>query len=102
VRKNLQNLTPNESDKYLTITNIRINFNNQAGLLASQSQQQLYRNSKLSGLNLSWEQFSGYNHERILELSPFLRSLQALTDTAALASPPNTIVPEQSRESSNI
>jgi hypothetical protein len=61
VRKNLQNLTPNESDKYLTITSIRINFNNQAGLLASQSQQQLYRNSKLSGLNLSWEQFSGYS-----------------------------------------
>ena len=60
VRKNLQNLTPSESDKYLTITSIRINFNNQAGLLASQSQQQLYRNSKLSGLNLSWEQFSGY------------------------------------------
>jgi hypothetical protein len=59
VRKNLQNLTCNESDKYLTITGIRINFNNQAGLLASQSQQQLYRNSKLSGLNMSWEQFSG-------------------------------------------
>jgi hypothetical protein len=59
VRKNLQNLGCDESDKYLTINGIRINFNNQAGLLASQSPWQLYRNSLMSGLNMSWEQFSG-------------------------------------------
>jgi hypothetical protein len=59
VRKNMGNLDCRESDKYLTIKGIRINFNNQAGLLASQSPQQLYQNSVLSGLHMSWEQFSG-------------------------------------------
>jgi hypothetical protein len=59
VRKNMGNLDCRESDKYLTIRGIRINFNNQAGLLASQSPQQLYQNSVLSGLHMSWEQFSG-------------------------------------------
>jgi hypothetical protein len=59
VRKNMGVLDCRESDKYLTIKGIRINFNNQAGLLASQSPQQLYRNSVLSGLHMSWEQFSG-------------------------------------------
>ena len=59
VRKNMGQLDCRESDKYLTIRGIRLNFNNQAGLLASQTQQQLYRNSVLSGLHMSWEQFSG-------------------------------------------
>ena len=45
---------------YATISNISINFNNQAGLLSSMSQQQLYRNSVQSGLvGLSWDQFCG-------------------------------------------
>ena len=59
VRKNMSLLDCRESDKYLTIKGIRISFNNQAGLLASQNPQQLYRNSVLSGLHMSWEQFSG-------------------------------------------
>ena len=49
-----------DSDCYLTINNIRINFNNQAGRLSSMSQQQLYANSVLSGLNnMSFDEFKG-------------------------------------------
>jgi hypothetical protein len=60
VRRSLGNLTCCDSDSYLTINNIRINFNNQAGLLSSMSQHQLYMNSVLSGLNnMSFDEFKG-------------------------------------------
>ena len=60
VRRSLGNMTCCDSDSYLTINNIRINFNNQAGLLSSMSQQQLYANSVLSGLNnMSFDEFKG-------------------------------------------
>jgi hypothetical protein len=59
VRKTMGNLTCHDADSYLTIKSLRVNFNNQAGLLASQSQQQLYKNCKLSGMHLTWDQFSG-------------------------------------------
>ena len=52
--------TCSQAESYATITNVSINFNNQAGLLSSMTQQQLYRNSVQSGLtNLDWDQFSG-------------------------------------------
>ena len=60
VRKTISNMTTIDADSYATISNISINFNNQAGLLSSMTQQQLYRNSVQSGLvGLSWDQFSG-------------------------------------------
>ena len=60
VRKTIGNLTCSQTDSYATIKNISINFNNQAGLLSSMTQEQLYRNSVQSGLaNLSWDEFSG-------------------------------------------
>ncbi|MFM7984850.1 MAG: major capsid protein V20 domain-containing protein, partial [Candidatus Fonsibacter sp.] len=60
VRKNIGGLTCAETDSYATIKNISINFNNQAGLLSSMTQEQLYRNSVQSGLaNMSWDEFSG-------------------------------------------
>ena len=53
-------MTSCDSESYRTINNIRINFNNQAGLLSSMSQQQLYANSVLSGLNnISFDEFKG-------------------------------------------
>jgi hypothetical protein len=60
VRKNIGNLTCDDSDSYATIKNISINFNNQAGLLSSMTPEQLYRNSVQSGLaNMSWDEFCG-------------------------------------------
>jgi len=57
VRKTINNIGSHDAESYATIMNISINFNNQAGLLSSMTQQQLYRNSVLVGL--SWDQFSG-------------------------------------------
>ena len=60
VRKSVGLQASADADSYATISNISINFNNQAGLLSSMSQQQLYRNSVQSGLvGLSWDQFCG-------------------------------------------
>ena len=60
VRKSVGLQLCTDADSYATISNISINFNNQAGLLSSMSQQQLYRNSVQSGLvGLSWDQFCG-------------------------------------------
>jgi len=60
VRRQIGSLTCCDSDSFLTITGIRINFNNQAGLLSSMTLQQLYTNSVLSGLNnMSYDEFSG-------------------------------------------
>ncbi len=43
-RKHVADLRCNDTDLYSIITNISINFNNQAGLLSSMSQEQLFRN----------------------------------------------------------
>ena len=60
VRKTNGSLTCCDADNYLTIENIRNNFNNQAGLLSSMTPEQLYANSVLSGLaNMSYEEFRG-------------------------------------------
>ena len=60
VRKRVADLKCSDTDSYATITNISINFNNQAGLLSSMSQEQLFRNSVQSGLaNMSWDEFCG-------------------------------------------
>jgi hypothetical protein len=59
-RKRVADLKCSDTDSYATITNISINFNNQAGLLSSMSQEQLFRNSVQSGLaNMSWDEFCG-------------------------------------------
>ena len=48
------------ADAFLSITNVNINFNNNAGLLSSMTQEQLYKASVASGLkNMSWAEFSG-------------------------------------------
>jgi hypothetical protein len=60
VRKRVTDLGPQDTDSYATIKKISLNFNNQAGLLSSMSQEQLYRNSVQSGLaNMSWDEFCG-------------------------------------------
>ena len=59
-RKRVADLRCSDTDSYATTTNISINFHNQAGLLSSMSQEQLFRNSIQSGLaNMSWDEFCG-------------------------------------------
>jgi hypothetical protein len=54
-------LTCCDTDSYLSIQDIRINFNNQSGLLATFTKQQLYDSTITNGgiRNLTWEEFSG-------------------------------------------
>ena len=59
-RKTVGNLTCGDTDSFLTIRGVSINWNNQAGILSSFSMEQLYRASIASGLNnLTWDEFSG-------------------------------------------
>ena len=46
------------SDSYAVINKIVLNYNNNAGLLSSASQQDLYRMAVNNGCQLSWNQFS--------------------------------------------
>nr|AMF83738.1 putative major capsid protein [Dishui Lake virophage] len=49
-----------DSDSFLPITNISINFNNKAGLLSSARQYDLWRMSVESGSNQTWAEFTGF------------------------------------------
>jgi hypothetical protein len=57
----MPSLTCCDTDSYLSIQDIRINFNNQSGLLATFTKQQLYDSTITNGgiRNLTWEEFSG-------------------------------------------
>jgi len=60
VRRQIAGLNCCDTDSYLTINNIAINWNNQAGLLSSMTPEMLYRYSILSSLsNITWDEFSG-------------------------------------------
>jgi hypothetical protein len=48
-----------DSDRSLIINDIAINWNNQSGILASATQDQLWRYSVESGSTQTWEEFSG-------------------------------------------
>jgi hypothetical protein len=59
VRKSKSNRTVFDSDVALPITGISINFNNQSGILASATQDQLWRYSVESGSIQTWNEFRG-------------------------------------------
>jgi len=59
VRKQLSTQTMTDSDSFLPITAINIQFNNNAGILSSSSDAELFRYSKLSGINQNWDSWSG-------------------------------------------
>jgi len=59
VRRPLASTAWGQPDGFLTISGISINFNNQSGILASATQQDLYRYSVENGSNQSWFEFSG-------------------------------------------
>ena len=52
-----------DTDSYLTIDKISMNFNNSSGLLSSFSQYQLWRMSVEAGSNQTWAEFRGYAYK---------------------------------------
>jgi hypothetical protein len=50
---------PNQNDYMLPITGISVNFDNFAGLLSAQTQQQLYKMTVHNGLEQDWNSWSG-------------------------------------------
>jgi hypothetical protein len=60
VRKQVSKQTLYDSDHFLPISKIVINFNNKAGLLSSATQWDLWRMSVESGSNQTWAEFSGH------------------------------------------
>ena len=60
VRNPLGSCAWGNPDAFLCINGISINFNNQSGILASATQQDLYRYSVENGYNGSWAEFSGF------------------------------------------
>jgi hypothetical protein len=58
-RKSMGIQTNTDPDYFLTVEQLSINFNNQSGILASATQQDLYRYSVENGSNQSWYEFSG-------------------------------------------
>lgn len=59
VRKALGNQTVNDTDSFLAIRGISMNFNNHSGILSTATPNDLYRYSVESGSNQSWEEFYG-------------------------------------------
>jgi hypothetical protein len=59
VRKSKSSRTAFDSDQALPISGISINFNNQSGILASATQDQLWRFSVESGSIQTWNEFKG-------------------------------------------
>jgi hypothetical protein len=59
VRKAMSAQTNTDPDYALTITGIQVNWNNNSGILAAATPQDLYRYSVESGSNQSWYEFSG-------------------------------------------
>jgi hypothetical protein len=60
VRNPMASAAWGQPDAFLCIQAISINFNNQSGILASATQQDLFRYSVENGSNQSWFEFSGF------------------------------------------
>jgi len=61
VRKGLGKQTARDSDSFLAIKKISINFNNSSGILSSANQSDLYKFTKNAGLNSNWQEFTGHS-----------------------------------------
>lgn len=60
VRKQMSAQTTADSNSFMCIQNIIVNFNNSSGLLANFTQHDLWRMSVKGGSNQSWTSFSGF------------------------------------------
>jgi len=59
-RKRMTTQSYNDTDSFMAIEGISINFNNSSGLGSSFTQQDLYKITAKNNLNLSWQEFTGY------------------------------------------
>lgn len=60
VRNRLSDCTWGNPDAFLGIQGLSISFNNQSGILASSTQQDLFKFSCENGYNGNWQEFSGF------------------------------------------
>lgn len=58
-----KNLGCGDSDSFMPITAVSINWNNSSGILASANQEKLWLMSVESGINQSWLEWSGQAHD---------------------------------------
>lgn len=63
VRKPMSSQTIYDTSSFLTINSISINLNNQSGLLASATQQDLWRISVNNNSTQTWDEFSGFQNK---------------------------------------
>jgi hypothetical protein len=66
LRKPVQTWT--DSDSFLTISKININWNNSSGVASSYTQSDLWRMSVKNGSNQSWDEFRGYASKKALAI----------------------------------
>ena len=59
VRKRMTQQSYNDTDSFLAIDGISINFNNSSGIGSSYSQADLYKMSIRNGVNQTWQEFTG-------------------------------------------
>ena len=59
VRKQLSSQTVSDSDSFFPITNIKINWNNNSGLLGTENEQSLFNITKSNGVNTDWLRYHG-------------------------------------------
>lgn len=67
VRKDQNTLNTYDSNSFMVIEKVQINFANKSGLLSSATQSQLYHMSLRNGLNMSFYEFSGEGVSRSAE-----------------------------------
>jgi hypothetical protein len=68
-RKPINTQTCKDTSSFLPISKINITMNNQSGLLASASQQDLWRTSVDNGSTQNWYEFSGYANRQGAQVS---------------------------------
>jgi hypothetical protein len=56
--------TFNDTDSFLVIKSIKVDFNNSSGLCSSFTPQDLFKASVRNGSNQSWSEFSGYGNKK--------------------------------------
>jgi len=73
-RKRLSTQSPTDPDVVPVITNISINFNNNSGILASSTTQDLFRYSVEAGSNQSYQEFIGQAYGKDSQVIPTVGS----------------------------
>jgi hypothetical protein len=63
-RKKITSQSFSDTDSFLVIKGLKIDFNNSSGLCSSFTQQDLFKCSVRNGSNQSWSEFSGYGNKK--------------------------------------